>query len=107
MEFLWLIDKPTITVTMLEEEVVDSNVDLLIDELDDVRGKLFCCDWIGNMVVVVNVDLVDFRVESGNWKLDEVNARIMIVLIMILSIRIIMLTPFTVESHNCCYAMKD
>ena len=92
---------------MLEEEVVDSNVDLLIDELDDVRGELFCCDWIGNMVVVVNVDLVDFRVESGNWKLDEVNARIMIVLIMILSIRIIMLTLFTVESHNCCYAMKD
>jgi hypothetical protein len=85
---------------MFEEELVDSNVDLLLDN-DDENGEGFCCDWIGEMVVV-NADSVDFRVESGNWKLDEVNARIMIVVIMFLSIRI-MLTPFSVDG----YAMKD
>ena len=80
---------------MFEEEVVDSNVEPLLD-IDDEKGEWFCCDWIGDIGVVVNVD---FRVESGNWKLDEVNARIMIVLIMFLSIRIILI-PFAVELRN-------
>lgn len=94
---------PTMTVTMSEEEVVDSTVDIWLD-IDDDRGELFCSDSMGDNVVI-NVGFVDFQVESGNWKLDEVNARIMIVLIMFWSIRI-MLTPFVVESHNS-YAMKD
>ena len=78
---------------MFEEEVVDSNFEIWLD-IDDGKRELSCCDSRGD-IVMVDVDFVDFLFESGNWKLDEVNARIMIASIMFLSIRI-MLTSFVV-----------
>ena len=69
-------------VTTFGEEVAASIDDLIVDS--NIRCDWICCDSSGD--IVVNEGFLDLRVDSGSWKLEDVNVRSSIVFIALLYI---------------------
>ena len=78
---------------MFEAEVVASIGDISSD-VDEKGKRCWYCDLDGSKVVAPNVDFKNLLVERGNWKLVEINVRIIMILIIVWCTEGPMLNPF-------------